>query len=162
MRAEYHLNPGQMPLLTELLGKRVDLEIDGPAGTFTMRPKQEPAQREAPEPMDQAGLEIAHALHTLWTHGQPSGERADFSEMELNGLDFTGMRFPGVSFAGAALDGCCFQLADLMGAGFAYAALRDCDFRFTDTEGVDFSQAEITNCEGLDDISQGPLMTMGG
>jgi len=177
IQAAYHLNPGQMPLLMELLGERVELENDGPVGTFLMRPKPEPAQRE---PLSQANLEITHALHTLWAHGQPGGERADFSGQELSGLDFTGMRFARVSFAGAALDTCWLNNADFSqcdftgaslrdvsasagvfgGANFSRAALDACDFTSADMDGADFSQAQLRACAGLEGQSSGQTMAI--
>jgi uncharacterized protein YjbI with pentapeptide repeats len=177
IQAAYHLNSGQMPLLTELLRERVELESDGPAGTFTMWPKPEPAQREA---LSQADLEIIHALHTLWAHGQPGGERAGFSGQELSGLDFTGMRFTRVSFAGAALDTCWLNNADFSQCDFSGAALRDisasagmfgganfscaaldtCDFTSEDMDGADFSQAELRACAGLEGHACGQTMAM--
>ena len=128
----------------------------------------------------QTALEVTHARHTLWRHGQLDGQQANFSSQALTKLDFSGKEFDGALFGnaeisrcdmrsgdffacdfnGAAIEGCDFTGASCQDADFTGAQLHGCDFSQTELCGADFSQAEIYDCTGLDDVSQGPTMRM--
>ena len=128
----------------------------------------------------QDALEVTHARHILWRLGQPDGQQANFSSQNLTKLDFSGKEFDGALFGdaeisrcdmrsgdffscdfnGATIEGCDFTGASCQDVDFTGARLHGCDFSQTELCGADFSQAEIHNCTGLDDVSQGPTMTM--
>jgi len=135
-----------------------------------------------PDSKAQVFLEIMHARHTLWRCGDRGGEQADFRDNSLEKLDFSGKNFDqalfqnaelsrcelaGCSldsavFDGAAIEACGFAGAFLQDASFAGAQIHGCDFTEAELDGADFYQARITNCEGLEDISSGQGMKMGG
>jgi len=133
-----------------------------------------------PDSKAQAIVEVAHARHILWRHGQPDGQLADFSWKAVSKLDFSGKDFDGAlfmraelsscdmsdccliqaDFGGAVLEGCDFRNACCHCANFAGAQLHGCDFTDAQLDDAIFSQAEIHNCKGLADQSPGQAMTM--
>jgi hypothetical protein len=128
----------------------------------------------------QDDLEVIHARHTLWRYGEPGGEQADFSGMAMTCMDFSGKIFDGAlfkdaqlyrcslgccgldgaQFDGAVLEGCDFSKASCQEASFAGARISCCDFVWAQLDGADFSQAELADGGDLDDVAQGPAMTM--
>jgi len=115
-----------------------------------------------PDSKAQALVEILQARHMLWRYGEPDGRRADFTCKGLTSLDFTGKNFDSAIFFNAELYRCDFTGCSLDSADFTGAKLYDCIFTDAVLDDADFSQAELMDCEGLDDISQGPAMAMGG
>ena len=115
-----------------------------------------------PDSKAQALVEVAHARHTLWCYGEPDGQRADFTRKGVTNLDFSGRNFDDALFCEAELYRCDFTGCSLDCADFTGAKLYDCDFTGAVIDGADFSGAELTDCIGLDDVSQGQAMAMGG
>jgi len=185
----YGLSDDQMLQLYERLQAREEvgelLRYEN-RDAFTLRFNPEFLKQDAPaqqqEPLTQEDLAVMHARHILWCYGQPGGEQADFSGRLLSGLDFARMDFCNADFTGAAIHQCrmgeaCFDDSDFTGAKmrgvsayqgefngskFTGATLEYSEFPEAQFEGADFTQAEITECDGLDDVTQGPSMAMGG
>jgi len=87
----------------------------------------------------------------------------DFGDATMvNCTALGGTEFVGAKFANAAITGCNFEKAWCMETSFPGTWIERCDFTGANLEGADFSQAELVDCEGLDDISQGMSMRMGG
>jgi len=115
-----------------------------------------------PDSKAQALVEVAQARHTLWCYGEPDGRRADFTRKGVSNLDFSGKNFDDSLFCEAELYRCDFTGCSLDCADFTGAKLYDCDFTDAMIDGADFTQAELVDCIGLDDVSQGSAMAMGG
>ena len=185
----YGLSDDQMPQLYARLRDREEvgellLYENRAAFTLCFKPEylldHTPAQQQ--EPLTQDELAVMYARHILWCYGQPDGERADFSGKSMSELDFNGMDFCNANFAGATIHQCrlseaCFDDSDFTGAklrgvsayqgqfngaNFSDATIEFSEFPEAQFAGADFSQAELVECDGLDDIAQGPAMTMGG
>ena len=86
----------------------------------------------------------------------------DFTGASLRNNLAVNAEFNGVRFEDAVIENCNFQTAWCMRMGLEGAQFTSSDFTGADTEDTDFSQAELVGCEGLEDIAQGPAMTMGG
>jgi hypothetical protein len=86
----------------------------------------------------------------------------DFSGAELRNNSVYNAEFVGARFNGATIADCGFKDGFCMSACFSGAQFTGCDFTNVALDDTDFTQADIRDCEGLDDISQGPAMTMGG
>jgi len=114
-----------------------------------------------PDRKAQALVEVAQARHTLWSYGEPDGQRADFTRKGVANLDFSGKNFDDALFCEAQLYRCDFTGCSLGCADFTGAKLYDCDFTDAVIDGADFTQAELVDCIGPDN-SQGPRMAMGG
>ena len=80
-------------------------------------------------------------LHERWLVGEPDGQRADFSGMELDHLDLSGMNFEAACLRGAEIYSCNLS-ARFMFADFRGAALRGCSASHCSFEGADFTNAE--------------------
>ena len=185
----YGLDAGKLPQLMARLENHEGVDallIHENRAAFTLCFKPEfqiqgkPAEQM--EPLMQEDLIAMHARHILWYMEQPDGVRADFSGRTLSNLDFSGRSFCGANFAGATIHQCRMGQASFENSDFTGATLRGvagyqavfieadfngttleyCDFTEAQFDGTDFSQVEILECDGLDDISQGPTMTMGG
>ena len=63
--------------------------------------------------------------HELFLKGSPQGERADFTDCNLSGLNLVGKNVMGVSFEYAILDGCNLDRIIADSCDFSNASLRD-------------------------------------
>jgi len=182
----YGLNASQMPELMQRLEARPEvgeLLLYENRASFTLcyaRFQEQGASVQRPDPLTQDDLEAMYARHLLWELEQPDGVQGDFSGQTLSGLDLNGMNFRNAIFTDATIHQCrmgkaCFDDSDFAGAklrgvsayqaefngvNFSGATIEYSEFPESQFEGTDFSQAEIVECDGLDDISQGPAMTM--
>jgi len=179
----YSIDGRPIPLFVEELLRReglASLDFNEESGEFTVRFK--PHEQTTAKPLMQEDLTVIYARHILWCYDQPDGARADFSGQVLSELDFEGMSLCDANFAGATIQKCRMGLAVFDGSDFTGAKLRDvsayqgefigakftgatleyCEFAEAQFDSANFSQAEITSCTGLDEISQGPAMEMGG
>lgn len=94
--------------------------------------------------------------HGRWLGGWPDGVRADFSGLDLTGIDFKGVNLAGADFSGAdmtsadlrgtRLRGADFTGATLAGANLTNATIQEADFSGADLRGatIDYSILQIS------------------
>ena len=96
--------------------------------------------------------------HYLWLKGDPDGERADLSHVDLQGVsladcdlrnadlsgaDLSGADMKGVDLTGATLAGAELHRVDLRGAKLCNTDLSDVDLRETRLTGADLTGADL-------------------
>jgi uncharacterized protein YjbI with pentapeptide repeats len=120
-------------------------------------------------------LFVMQAKHILFMHGEPGGEKADFTDMDLMDLSFSCAHFSGAIFKGAKIDrcdmkdgvfACCdfrkaiFIEADAAKAIFSESDCEDavfssCDLHSSFFQGSNLKNTEFDNCAmGYSDISE--------
>ena len=77
-------------------------------------------------------------LHGLWLKDSRAGERANFSNKNLSGLDFSGADLRNASLSGAYLIDVNLNNADLSGAN-----LMDADFIGADLSGANLRRTDL-------------------
>ena len=111
-------------------------------------------QRES-KPLTQAELDAIYESHRRWLEQDPDGQCADFSGMELSGLELRHMDLSYANFSGASLNGCDMEQAHFEGCNFAgahfygvqagSASLELSDFTGAHLEGSNFFHANFEN-----------------
>jgi len=109
-------------------------------------------------PADQATVEAMLVLHRLWVDEQPGGVQANFSHMNISGLElqnrmldyaiFYGTNASNTNFKASSLIGAIFWGTDLSGADLARANLEGVNFRSTNMADVNLWRAQLQGCYG--------------
>ena len=84
-------------------------------------------------------------LHEKWSNDDADGIQADFSNMDLSGLNFTAKFLRHIDFHGANLTSANFNHVDLGWAYLINANLTDANLSWADLVNVDLSGANLTN-----------------
>ncbi|MCR9255882.1 MAG: pentapeptide repeat-containing protein [Alphaproteobacteria bacterium] len=83
-------------------------------------------------------------MHALWVASDgEDGERADFSENDLKGLDLSTLDLRAAVFRKAQLDGTNLSSSELALATFEDAHLRGADLSFSLLHGRNFARADL-------------------
>ena len=103
--------------------------------------------KEPRKAITESKLEIMKARHTLWLHGIDGGERADFSNMEIENACFAYAKldkaiFKGATFYCVNMDGGSFMNCDFTNANFTMIFADVAVF-----DGSDFTDVKFKNCE---------------
>ena len=98
--------------------------------------------------MNSGELTAILKAHLLLTHNKKGGARADLSEQDVSGNDFSGLkltslRAPSANFSRCTLVQTDFELSDFFDASFAYADCRGTNFRNADLRGTSFHGAKL-------------------
>jgi len=115
-------------LLAEMLAERPEIAfVEAHNNGFSLR-LQGPKQA-----IDQAEFDAIAERHYNFLNNLPGGECADFSGMELSGLEMRHVDLSGANFSGAELNGCDME----------HGSFEDCDFGGAHFYGVQASDASF-------------------
>ncbi len=87
------------------------------------------------------------AAHHAWLRGEPGGERADLSGLDLTDVDMKGTDLTDADFAGADLSGADLRESRLVRTNLRQAFLRGADLRESNLTGADLSEADLRDCD---------------
>lgn len=92
------------------------------------------------------------ARHDRWLHNENDGQRACFTNMNLQRFDFHSINLAGVDFTGANLSRANFEFANLTGCNFsrcdaAYATFDNADLSGIMATGSKFVSSTFANCQ---------------
>ncbi len=96
--------------------------------------------------LTQSEVDVICAKHTLWLNGN-DGERADFTDCLLKGIDFSKRELDQAIFAGAKLVDCNFHEAKLNGADFTKVKMYYCCAVHMQAKSSSFKSAFIQMCD---------------
>ncbi|SHK68669.1 Uncharacterized protein YjbI, contains pentapeptide repeats [Desulfatibacillum alkenivorans DSM 16219] len=88
-------------------------------------------------------------LHHLWLSGEikpdwtRKGKQANFSNMDLSGVNFQGCNLKGAVFKYSYIDGTDFSGCNLQGASFELSVIKRCSFKGAVLIGCNFTKADI-------------------
>jgi uncharacterized protein YjbI with pentapeptide repeats len=91
------------------------------------------------------------AQHRKWADGDDRGKRADLSNQDLSGMDFSGAFLREANLNGAILSGTNFAGANLFGADISDTCLRGADLTGANIVGASLSGSDISGVTGLPD-----------
>ena len=141
------LDRSQIRLLAEMLTERPevgDVEDIGEELVLTLAPGYIRVRPERPR-LSQEGAELLCAKHVLWLHGE-GGEQADFSGMDLTGLDLKHWNLNRAVFQNARPHETDLREAQLCFSDLTGATLLASDLRGTSVEEAVFEDAVLDGC----------------
>lgn len=102
--------------------------------------------------LSQTLLKLISVKHMMFLLGKPGGQRANFTNHDLTGINVNGMNLASAIFRGAILHkaqftGCDFTDVDAFCADFSDAVFIGCDLRRFDGRGAKFDQASLSACD---------------
>lgn len=136
-------------LLAAMLGERQEVtsaQTDGESIHITLSPESIAAyERSKLRVLSQEDVDIMCAKHTLWIY-DAGGERADFSNCLLSGLDLQHRPLNGANFSGALLERTNLSSAGVCFCSFENAKFVDCQMVGISAEEADFRNASFSGC----------------
>lgn len=97
--------------------------------------------------MNHEDLSRVLADHKLFLDGNPNGQRADLSSINLRGTDLIGAILSGADLRSVILRTANLSWADLSGADLRGADLRDVNLREADLRGAILSEANLCGAD---------------
>lgn len=136
-------------LFAAMLSERQEVtsaQTDGESIHITLSPESIAAyERSKLRVLSQEDVDIMSAKHTLWTY-DAGGERADFSNCLLSGLDLQHRPLNGANFSGALLERTNLSSAGVCFCSFENAKFVDCQMVGISAEEADFRNTSFSGC----------------
>lgn len=154
---EYDCDIFDSDLFVDMIGERSEFsDVEYYGGEFTVKLANNLRNGKKRE-LSQRDVDVICAQHILWLN-DAGGEKADFSNCVLKGLNLYGKSLSNSDCSNAVFDGCNLQSVDFSNAEVESAKFEDCCMEDIFANKTNFIQAEFIECDISNSVIMGSLL----